>query len=298
MSKYQFNTAKDLKRLIKNTDLTFPELVIEKEKSQSGLSKERIREQIKEQIKERIDIMLRSIDEGLMREKRTMSGLSGGESKILASKRKENEFLGDHVYEALIYSFAIMENNAGFGKIVACPTAGSSGIVPGVLLSAEKKLSLKKAELVNAFLVASGIGVIVAENAMIAGASGGCQAEVGTATAMAAGGLTYMRGGDIDQIFDSAGICFKVMLGLVCDPVAGLVECPCIKRNASGVMNAFMASEIVMKGIKSNIPFDEVVNAVKEVGESMDDKYKETAQGGIAATKTGKEIEMKIFSED
>ncbi len=288
---YKFSTAEELIKLVESTDLTLPELVCLRESKVSGVEEDEVRIEFGR----RIEIMADSIKRGLSKSEKTFSGLCGGEAVKLITNSEEGRLLGNTVYKGITYSIAIMESNASLGKIVACPTAGSSGVVPGVLLASQNEVKVDNDLLVDSFLVASGIGVIVAENAMVSGAAGGCQAEVGTAAAMAAGGLTYMRGGDVKQVFESAGICLKVMLGLVCDPVAGLVECPCVKRNASGVVNAFMASELVMSGIGNCIPFDEIVLALKDVGESMDDRFKETAQGGIAATPTAKMIERKVL---
>jgi len=209
----------------------------------------------------------------------------------------EGIFCGNNLKEAVGWAMAIGEYNSGMGLIVACPTAGSSGVLPAVLFKAKEILNKSDEDLLNALVVAAAIGAIIGNKAMLSGSEGGCQAEVGVASAMAAAAITYMAGGSHEQISNAIALTLKNLLGLVCDPVAGLVISPCIKRNAIGVFNAFLAAEMALSGITSIIPADEVVNAMKKVGLKLPYELKETGKGGIAATKTGKKIKKSIFSE-
>ncbi|MFX0032645.1 MAG: L-serine ammonia-lyase, iron-sulfur-dependent, subunit alpha [Candidatus Hodarchaeota archaeon] len=206
-------------------------------------------------------------------------------------------FCGNNLKEAVGWAMAIGEYNSGMGLIVACPTAGSSGVLPAVLFKAKEILNKSDEDLLNALVVAAAIGAIIGNKAMLSGSEGGCQAEVGVASAMAAAAITYMAGGSHEQISNAIALTLKNLLGLVCDPVAGLVISPCIKRNAIGVFNAFLAAEMALSGITSIIPADEVVDAMKKVGLKLPYELKETGKGGIAATKTGKKIKKSIFSE-
>ena len=177
-------------------------------------------------------------------------------------------------------------------RIVAAPTAGSCGVLPAVLLSCEKKLDYGKDAIVKSLFVAAGIGQIIAQRASIAGAQGGCQAEIGAASAMAAGALTYLRGGSLDQIYQATALALKGLLGLVCDPVAGLVEVPCVKRNVIGAVNAVSSSDMAIAGICSFIPVDQVIDAMDEIGRNMPEQYRETSKGGLAVTPAGKNVRI------
>ena len=186
------------------------------------------------------------------------------------------------------------ESNACMKRIVAAPTAGSCGVLPAVLLSLEEMEHYPTEQLVEALYVAAGIGGVIADRAFIAGAAGGCQAEIGSASAMAAGAVTWLRGGDAVQIIHAAALALKSLLGLACDPVAGLVEVPCIKRNVIGAVNALTASDLAMAGILSRIPPDEVIDAMRNIGRSMPSCLKETGEGGLAVTPTGMQIKEKM----
>ena len=185
---------------------------------------------------------------------------------------------------------AVVEVNAAMGRIVAAPTAGASGILPGVLLECALTRDWTDEQLVRGLFTAGAIGYLFAKNATISGADGGCQAETGVGAAMAAGALVELSGGDPAQVLDAAAMTIKNVLGLVCDPVAGLVECPCIKRNALGAVNAMLCADMTLCGITSLIPFDEVVSAMLAVGRDLRPEYRETAKGGLAATPTGKRV--------
>ncbi|MCK9918257.1 L-serine ammonia-lyase, iron-sulfur-dependent, subunit alpha, partial [Microbacteriaceae bacterium K1510] len=209
---------------------------------------------------------------------------------------KEKPFLsGPTLLNAVSMSVAVNEVNAAMGTIVATPTAGACGIVPGTLFAVSQKLNPSREEMVNYLFTAGAIGYCIANNAFISGAAGGCQAEVGSATAMAAAAIVEMAGGTPEQSAQAVAIALKNMLGLVCDPVAGLVEVPCVKRNAMGAAIATVAADMALAGIKSVIPTDEVIEAMYRIGCSMPTTLKETAQGGLAATQTGRMIEAKIF---
>lgn len=182
------------------------------------------------------------------------------------------------------------ESNACMRRIVAAPTAGSCGVIPAVFLTAQEKLNLSNEEMVKAMYVSAGVGEVIAENASISGASGGCQAEIGSASAMASAGLTYLQGGDAETIEHAAALALKNMLGLACDPVCGLVEIPCVKRNVVGAVNAVTSAQLALAGIKSAIPADEVIDAMRRIGNDMALSIKETGLGGLAITPTAQKI--------
>ena len=203
--------------------------------------------------------------------------------------------LGETLGLVVARAMAVSEVNASMGKIVAAPTAGSCGILPASMLTIRDIYHLSEEKVVHSLFTASGVGMVIANVASIAGATGGCQAECGTAQCMAAAAIVEMLDGTLEQMANAIAISMQNIEGLVCDPVAELVECPCIKRNASGAVNAVLAADMALAGIKSIIPVDEVIMAVKQVGDIMDDRLKETALGGLAVTPTGKILKKKIF---
>lgn len=207
-------------------------------------------------------------------------------------------FLSQDLKEAVYWAMSIMEYSNGMGVICATPTAGSCGVFPAVLFKAKAMLKSSEDSLIHGFLVGAMIGAIIGNNATLSGSEGGCQAEVGVAAAMAASAITYMAGGKPDQIGDSVAICLKNVMGLICDPVAGLVISPCIKRNAMGVMNAFLSAEMALSGVTSIIPADEVIITMMHVGRALPVDLKETGTGGIAKSPTGKRIKKQIFGSD
>ncbi|MBR2038840.1 MAG: L-serine ammonia-lyase, iron-sulfur-dependent, subunit alpha [Phascolarctobacterium sp.] len=246
----------------------------------------------KEELLAKMEAMLvvikESIDFGLTGV-RSHSGLTGGAAKRLleASEQKQfNNILGDKAKDAMVYAMAVAEANAAMGRIVAAPTAGASGVLPGVFFALKKHYNLSDQVLAEGLVVAGGIGLVIADRASLAGATGGCQAECGSAAAMAAGAAVAMLGGSPAQIGHAVSIVFKNVLGLVCDPVAGLVEVPCIKRNGSCALQALAAAELALAGIESFIPADEAIDAMKSVGDSLPCALKETAGGGMATTPT------------
>lgn len=221
--------------------------------------------------------------------------LIGGDGKKMSDYAKEENYSGYYVNQAMARAFSSSEVNASMGKICAAPTAGSCGIIPSALFTAKEKFNIAEKSLLNGLLVSACIGEIITINATVSGAEGGCQAECGSAAAMAAGMLVYLRGGSVEAIFHSAAIALKNIMGLVCDPIAGLVEAPCAKRNASGVINAMISADMALAGVKSIIPFDEVVTAMYKVGQALPVSLKETALGGIAMSKTGQKLKHEIF---
>ena len=196
-----------------------------------------------------------------------------------------------------IVVYSVSELNASMGRIVAAPTAGSCGILPAAVLTMEEEKHLSEKQCVMSLFTASAIGMVIANNASLAGARGGCQAECGSASAMAAAAIVELAGGTPEMVGSAVAIALKNILGLVCDPVAGLVEIPCIKRNASGVTGAFTAAELALAGIKSAIPADEVIWSMKKIGDVMPAALKETADGGLAATPTGRKLHTQVFGE-
>ena len=243
-------------------------------------------------IKESIDFGLTGV--------RSRSGLTGGDAKRLQEASEEKQFsniLGDKAKDAIVYAMAVAEANAAMGRIVAAPTAGASGVLPGVFFALKKHYGLSDQVLAEGLVVAGGIGLVIADRASLAGATGGCQAECGSAAAMAAGAAVAMLGGTPTQVGHAVAIVFKNILGLVCDPVAGLVEVPCIKRNGSCALQALAAAELALAGIGSFIPADETIDAMKSVGDSLPCALKETAGGGMATTPTALAWAKKYFAK-
>ena len=233
--------------------------------------------------------------DGYTGRRRSVSGLVGGDGMKMRQYNLRGEAMtGGYVSEVIAEALSMAESNACMRRIVAAPTAGACGVLPAVLLPLCKYEELSQHQLLEALYVASGIGAVIAYRACIAGASGGCQAEIGTASAMAAGALVALRGGDGQQIGHAVAMALKNLMGLVCDPVAGLVEVPCVKRNVIGAVNAVSVADMAMAGITSQIPVDEVIDAMGEVGRRMPVEFRETALGGLAATPTGVAIQEKM----
>lgn len=256
----------------------------------------RMAEEIWAKLDQAYAVMKDAVQTGLTEDMTSLSGMiNNGAKKVAAC---EVNVLGEEFKQLVAVTLAAKEVNSCMGKIVAAPTAGASGIMPGVLTTIEKLHDIPRQKLLESMLIAAGIALIIEKRASIAGAVGGCQAETGTAAAMGAGAVVYALGGNLDQIFEAVGITIMNMLGLICDPVAGLVEIPCVKRNASASVIAFASAQIALAGDTAVIPVDEIVDAMGEVGASMEDKYKETALGGIANTPTAREIERNVLVND
>ncbi len=245
-------------------------------------------EEIHSRMKKALEIMKQSAHEPLETAVKSMGGLIGGEAQKLGDHRKQKEHIcGDVLSRGISYAMAVLEVSASMGVIVAAPTAGSAGIVPGLLLSLQQQYQLTDEQVLDALFNAGAIGYLAMRNATVAGAVGGCQAEVGVASAMAASAAVELMGGGPSQSLDAASTVLVNMLGLVCDPVGGLVEYPCQNRNASGVANALVAAEIALSGIRQMIPFDEMLDTMYQVGKRMPYELRETALGGCAATPSG-----------
>ena len=244
-------------------------------------------------------VMTACIDPGSEKDIRSTSGLTGGSAyKMRQVSESGKSLTGSLMSSALYRALAVSELNAAMGRIVAAPTAGSCGILPAAVLTMEAEKGCSHDDCVMALFTASAVGMVIADNACLAGAEGGCQAECGSAAAMAAAAITELSGGTPEMIAHAVAIALKNILGLVCDPVAGLVEIPCIKRNASGVAGAFVAAELALAGIESAIPADEVIWAMKKVGDAMSSTLKETAEGGLAATPSGKKLLEQVFGSN
>lgn len=226
------------------------------------------------------------------------SGLVGGDGAKMEdylNKEGENSLCGKYVDMVIAGALQMGESNACMKRIVAAPTAGSCGVLPAVLVPYFFKRNCETSRILEALYVAAGIGQVIATRASISGAAGGCQAEIGSASAMAAGALVYLQGGNEEQIVNACAMALKNLLGLVCDPVAGLVEVPCVKRNVIGAVNALSSADMAMAGIISRIPPDQVIDAMREIGDNMSAEFRETAQGGLANTLEGQEIAERFL---
>lgn len=257
-------------------------------------------QELLQKMQEMLDVMEHSVEVG-MSGVRSNSGLTGGDAKRLAGAAGAQGFagiLGEKALDAVIFATAVGECNAAMGRIVAAPTAGASGVLPGVFFSLKKHYQLTDEVLQRGLVVAGGIGLVIADRASLSGAMGGCQAECGSAAAMAAGAAVAMLGGSPSQVGTAVSIVFKNVLGLVCDPVAGLVEVPCIKRNGSCALQALLSAELALAGIGSFIPADEAIDAMKSVGDSMCCSLKETAGGGVAVSPTALAWAKNYFSKE
>lgn len=238
---------------------------------------------------------MKTADNNYNKSLKSPSRMAGGDGELMYQYNKSGRNIcGDFVGMVMEKALKMGESNACMRRIVAAPTAGSCGVIPAVFISYETYFKALEDDMVKALLIASGIGAVIAENASIAGASGGCQAEIGSASAMAAAGLTFLQGGDSLQIVNSSALALKSMLGLACDPVCGLVEVPCIKRNVAGAMNAITAAQMSMAGIKSVISPDEVIDSMQRIGAAMPSSLKETAREGLAITPTAELIKREL----
>lgn len=257
-------------------------------------------DQVIDKMKDMLKVMRSSIDYGLTGVK-SRSQLTGGDAKKLleaSGNDKISGILGEMALDAVIYAMAVGECNAAMGRIVAAPTAGASGVLPGVFFSLAKHYKLSDDDLAKGLVVAGTIGMVIGTRASLAGATGGCQAECGSAGAMAAGAAVSMLGGSADEVGTAVAIVFKNVLGLVCDPVAGLVEVPCIKRNGACTLQALLAAELSLAGITSFINCDEAIDAMKEVGDSLPCALRETAGGGMAMAPTAIAWARKYFAQE
>ncbi|MBN2796714.1 MAG: L-serine ammonia-lyase, iron-sulfur-dependent, subunit alpha [Clostridia bacterium] len=249
-------------------------------------------------LKKIYDVMAASSEDAIIAPEAYYGHIIGGDAKKMMDFSLNDNYSGATMIKAMARALSTSEVNASMGKICAAPTAGSSGILPAALFTAKEQLNLGENELLDGLLVASMIGELITLNATVSGAEGGCQAECGSAAAMAAGMLVYLRKGNIEAIFDASAIALKNVMGLICDPIAGLVESPCAKRNASGVTNALISADMALAGVSSSVPFDEVVQAMYKVGKALPEALRETALGGIATTSTALRLAKKILSDE
>ncbi|TWT04662.1 L-serine ammonia-lyase, iron-sulfur-dependent, subunit alpha [Planomicrobium sp. CPCC 101079] len=288
---YLFRNVRELVERAEQENKLISEVMIEQEM----LVTDRSREEIMKQMDRNLTVMEEAVEKGL-KGVHSVSGLTGGDAVLLQEyMAKGNSLSGDLLLDAVSKAVATNEVNAAMGTICATPTAGSAGVVPGTLFAVRNKLNPTREQMIRFLFTSGAFGFVVANNASISGAAGGCQAEVGSAAAMAAAAIVEMAGGTPQQSSEAFAITMKNMLGLVCDPVAGLVEVPCVKRNAMGAANSVVAADMALAGVKSRIPCDEVIGAMFEIGQSMPSALRETAKGGLAATPTGKWLEAKIF---
>ena len=261
------------------------------------ISTQRTREEILAEMVKSYEVMKEPFDKKGGGPRKSMTGLTGNNAELLKQGVKEKKTLvGGFFSEVLIKSLTIAEHNAGMGRIVAAPTAGASGILPAMIMTIEKKKMATTEQVIMSMFTAGAVGMVFSNKASISGAEGGCQAECGTAAAMAAAAAVELRDGNPRQVANAAALAIKNLMGLVCDPVCGLVEVPCVKRNAGSSAVAMAAAEMALAGISSMIPIDEVIDAMREVGQSMPQALKETAGGGLAATKTARKLEEIILS--
>lgn len=287
-----YQSMEELIQLAEKENKKISQIVIEEQSK----TLERTEQSLKDDMKKALQVMKDSAEKGLDPHKKSTSGLTGGDAFKMKQRVDANLNICGKIFgDAMVNALSVSQTNACMGKIVAAPTAGSCGILPATLLSIAKDKNYTDDQLVDVMFTASAVGMVIATNATIAGAEGGCQAECGSASAMSAAALVELCGGTPRQSIEACAIALKNILGLVCDPVAGLVEIPCIKRNASGVANAFVGAELALADIKSAIPADEVIMAMKQIGNAMSPMFKETAEGGLATTPTGKKLCKQVF---
>jgi L-serine dehydratase len=289
-----FTTLKEIIEITGKENISIAELMIRAEVEQTGYSKDMILNKMSEQL----DVMEEAVRKGTKSPVMSRTGLTGGDGHRLYQYAENGKsFVNPETLYVLSYALSVSEVNAAMGRIVATPTAGSAGILPAVLIHALDSGKFTREQIVLSMFTASALGLVIANSASISGAAGGCQAEIGSATAMAAGTLVELAGGTPVQVSNAVGIAMKNSLGLVCDPVAGLVEIPCIIRNGLHAITAQAAADMALAGVNSVIPADEVIHVMHEVGQQMPDSLRETGIGGLAGTPTGKKIREQIFNK-
>lgn len=282
-----YTSAKSMMDACKEQNKTIYELQLDQEMEASDMTKD----EIYDYLRKTYEIMKKSANAGLTEPITSMSGMTGKNAfKVNDYSMNSKSISGSLVTKAMARALSTSEVNASMGRIVAAPTAGASGILPATLVTMQDEFDYSDEEILNALLTASAVGEIIAVNATISGAEGGCQAECGAAAAMAAAAIIELRGGSIDDIFTAASFALKNIMGLICDPVCGLVEYPCNLRNASGVVNAIISADLTLAGVEALIPFDETVGAMGNVGKELPVSLKETAIGGIAGTETAQRL--------
>ncbi len=288
-------SGEELIKVCAENNISLSEYAIAREMADKGLT----RQQLFSHMQTTLDVMREAATRGREKEVYSLSGLIGGDAyKLQQYLNSGKSLMGAGTIKAMAMALSSSEVNGAMGKIVACPTAGSCGILPSALLTAGEELGKTDEELVQALFAASAVGMIIGMNATFAGAEGGCQAECGSAAAMAAAAVVELMGGTPEMSLNAAAIVFKNILGLVCDPVAGLVEIPCAKRNASGAVSALATADLVMAGVASKIPFDDALSAMYNVGRNLPEELRETALGGVAITPTGLKYKEQVFGKD
>lgn len=288
---FEYKSISELVNAASSAGKTISEVVLADQAEQMCISPDALFERMDA----RLSVMEDSVKAGMNPALRSTSGLTGGDASRMWDHAASGGICGGFTNRAMARALAVSENNAAMGKIVAAPTAGSCGILPGAVVSMLDEGRCSREAAVMALFTAGAFGMVIAQNASIAGAEGGCQAECGSAAAMAAAALVELMGGTPQQCAHACAMAIKNQLGLVCDPVAGLVEIPCIKRNVSGVAIAFSSAEMALAGIESKIPADECIGAMREVGCSIPSALRETAKGGLAATPTGERLREQVF---
>lgn len=288
---FEYKSISELVNAASSAGKTISEVVLADQAEQLCISPDALFERMDV----RLSVMEDSVKAGMNPALRSTSGLTGGDASRMWDHAASGGICGGFTNRAMARALAVSENNAAMGKIVAAPTAGSCGILPGAVVSMLDEGRCSREAAVMALFTAGAFGMVIAQNASIAGAEGGCQAECGSAAAMAAAALVELMGGAPQQCAHACAMAIKNQLGLVCDPVAGLVEIPCIKRNVSGVAIAFSSAEMALAGIESKIPADECIGAMREVGCSIPSALRETAKGGLAATPTGERLREQVF---
>lgn len=289
---FLFESFHEWKKYSVDSNMSLVQVVVEYECTQ----KNRTEQEIWDGLNRAWEVMKDAVHTGLTEDMTSRSGMINNGAKKVYNYPKA--VLSKEFQNLISRALAAKEVNSCMGRIVAAPTAGASGIMPGVLFTLQEIHNIDDKKILEAMLLAAGIALIMEQRASISGAVGGCQAETGTAAAMGSGAIVYCLGGNTDQIFNAVAITVQCMLGLVCDPVAGLVEIPCVVRNASAAAIANSSAQIALANVSSVIPVDEVIEAMGEIGASMETRYKETALGGLAATKTGQAIAKKVLIRD
>lgn len=286
-----FRTVAELVEIAEKENILISEVMIRQEMD----VKERTREEVYEEMEKNLQVMERAIDDA-MQGVQSVTGLTGGDAVRIQKYMKEKTPLSGHLMmDAVSKAMGTNEVNAAMGIICATPTAGSAGCVPGTLFAVKEQLHPTREQMIRYLFTAGAFGFVVANNAFISGAAGGCQAEIGSAGAMAAAAIVEMAGGTPQQSSEAFAMTLKNMLGLVCDPVAGLVEVPCVKRNAAGSSLAIVSADMALAGVTSKIPCDEVIGAMYRIGRQMPSSLRETGEGGLADTPTGRLLKEKIY---
>lgn len=281
-----FNSVESILKICKKEKIHFAQVIRKDDCDERGVKEEESKDKMRLLWTAMLDATA-SYD----KESVSASGLVGKEGGLMEDYRNHQDSIsGDFVSLVIARALQMGASNACMKRIVAAPTAGACGVLPSVLTSIHEEKQLSEDQMIDALYVSAGMGQVIAKRAFISGAAGGCQAEIGSASAMAAAALVSLKGGDDDQIANASAMALKNLLGLVCDPVGGLVEVPCVKRNVIGAVNAIAAADMALAGIKSAIPVDQVIDAMRSVGESMDASLRETGFGGLAATPKAKEI--------